>query len=129
MAAGDRDVNAGKFFLHGVRHSQQIGHERLAFARVRRSEFRLGQDQHVPSVAARDAAIDNLRLAEAALQWHDFAHYERAAADGVGGNNVLEHHPFRPGEFAAHYREELAHFDGVELPLQQLRIGFCEKIR
>ena len=71
----------------------------------------------------------NLRVAEAGLQRQDFVTTSAAHADGIGGDDVLEHHALRPGEFAAHRREIIAHRGRFELWRQRLRVSFREQIR
>ena len=83
----------------------------------------------MPSVAARDAAIHDLRVAETGLQRQHLRHHQRAHADGIGGHDILEYHAFRPGELAADRREIIAHLGGLDFRFERLRVRFGEKIR
>ncbi len=129
MPACDRDVNTGKLLFHFVRHAQQVLHNRVTLAGICRGKFRLDQEQDVTSITARDATVHDLRVPEAGLQRHDFVDNERAHADRIRGDDILEHHAFRPGEFTAHVGEMFAHGGGFELWGKRLRIGGGEQIR
>ena len=72
MAAGDGDVNAGKLFAHRTRELREFADERFALAGVGRWKVRLGHQQDVASIAAGDAAVDDLRFAETSLQRENF---------------------------------------------------------
>ena len=80
------------------------------------------------AIAARDAAIDYPRVAKTGLQRQRFVQHQRTAADGIGGDDVLEHHAFRAGELAAHHGQVIADFGGVEFLFQGFRIFIGEKI-
>ena len=128
MSAGDRDVDAGKLFLHIRDDTHHLVHQRRARLRVRRREIRLRHHQDVQAVGAGDSTIYDLCVAEARLQRQRLRHHQRAHADGISSDHILEHHAFRPGEFAPHHGQVFAHFGGRKFGFQLPRVGFGEKI-
>ena len=129
VSARDGDVNAGEFFLHVPHGLHQLLHERCARPGICGRQFWFGHHQDVPPVAARDAAIHDLRVAKTGLQRQHLRHHERAHADGICGDDILEHHAFRPAQLAAHHGEEVAHGSGFEFGRKQFGVRFSEQIR
>ena len=115
MSARDGHVRARKTAFHIASQAQQVRHERFACPGIGGGEFRLGHQQHVAAVPAEDAPVQDLSVAEARLQWQDLGQHQRAHANRISGDDVLEHHPFRPSELAPHHREEFAHLGRFEL--------------
>ena len=129
MPAGDGDLDAGKFFFHRVAHPQHFGHERDAAAGIGGGKFRFQHQQHMATIAAGDAAIHNLPVTETRLQRQNFGDHQPGHADGVGGNDVLQHHALRPGKFSPHHREIFADGAGFKFRGEGFGVGFGEQIR
>ena len=115
MTAGDGDVRAGKISFRLTPRLKHCAHHASAVLGISRRTDRLGHDQDVTAVAAHQATVFHMRAAEAGLQRQHFRHHQRAHADGIGRDDILQNHSFRPGEFTPHHGEKFA--DGIRLNL------------
>ena len=111
VAAGDGDMDAGEIFFNRVGHAQHFGHQHGALLGIRRGKIWFGHQQNVSSVAAGQSAVLDVRAAKTRLQRQHLGDHQRAHADGVGGDDILENHALRPGQLAADGGEIFA--DGI----------------
>ena len=79
-------------------------------------------------IAAGEAAIFHVGIAETSLERDDLGEDERTHADRIGGDDVLEHHAFRAGEAAAAVGQEGADGIGIQFFVKGDGIGSGEQV-
>ena len=129
VSASNGDVDAGKIFFNVICRAQHFGDKNGAAFGIRRRKIRLGHQQYMTAIAARQSSVLDVRAAKSGLQGQHFGDHQRAHADRVGGDDVFQDHSFRPGELAAFLGEKIADEIRFQFFIERERVGLGEKIR